>query len=516
MRTETTMMKIKRTVRSLVAIPMLVTATACGDSYDDLFLNPDRSTQANIEYLFSQVLTGAELQIGYWEGYYRIYRNISRWGQLTGTVNDEHMMREDATRWGDYWRSYYADRSMWYREMGVIHESMPEEDRAEYEVYLHLGKVIHAYQTSRMTDLWGDMPYTEAFTARNPEDQRNLKPAYDSQEAIYDIVLQDLKDASDALSDPGLVTHGALATQDLLLGGDLMQWQRFVNSLRLRLAMRLSEVAPDKARAVVQEILTGGYPLVESNAQNIVWHTTEEHGGDDRGRPTRESEQQTYAPKLMLDRMLAADDPRIPVLFAPADVTGEYVGLPSSPDAQPAPDNISRDQFAYLNPILFEQHPTYPGVLFTAAEVSFLLAEIYQRGWAAGDAGGAHARGLEQSVEFYYDLYNSNPSADPVDHPDAATVNAFVASSPASYDGTLDKIAEQRWIHLGINQPYEAWSEQRRLNVPELPPDRFGGRVLERTVRLMYPSSETSNNRANWQAVSDKDKATTAVWWDVR
>lgn len=509
-------MRTRRTLRSLVAITLLLATAACGDSYEDLFLDPDRSTSANIEFLFTQVLTGAELQIGYWEGYYRIYRNISRWGQLTGTVNDEHMMREDATRWGDYWRAYFTDRSMWYREMGVIHESMPEEDRSEYEVYLHLAKIIHAYQTSRMTDLWGDMPYTEAFTARDAEDQRNLTPVYDSQEAIYDVILQDLKDAADALRDPGLVAHGALATQDLFLDGDLDQWQRFANSLRLRLAMRLSEVAPDEAQAVVQEILAGGYPLVESNAENIVWQTLDEEGrgGDDRGRATRESGQQTYAPKIMLDMMLAAEDPRIPVLFAPDSATGQYIGLPSSPDAQPA--NISRNQFAHLNPTLFESHPTYPGVLFTAAEVSFLMAEIYQRGWAAGDAGAAHASGLEQSVEFYYDLYNSNTSADDWDYPEAAAVNAFVTSSPASYDGTLDKIAEQRWIHLGVNQPYEAWSEQRRLNVPNLPVDRFGGRVLERTVRLLYPSSEAANNRANWEALRDKDTPSTPVWWDVR
>lgn len=499
--------------RSLTAVVLLsASAVACGDSYDKLFLDPERATSAQIEYLFTHVLTGAELQLGYWENYYRIYRNISRWAQLTGTVNDDRMMISDASQWGDYWRQYYTERSMYYLEMGVIHETLPQETRAGYDVYLHLGKIIHAFQTSRMTDLWGDMPYSEAFTARGSDEQRNLSPKYDSQESIYDAILQDLADASDALRQSDLAIHAALPTQDVFLKGDLLQWQRFANSLRLRLAIRLSEVAPEKSQSIVQEILAGDYPLVESNAENIVWTTTPDRGGDDRGLPTRESPGQTYAPKVMLDLMLDADDPRIPVLFAPGNVSGEYVGLPSSPDQQPA--GISRNQYAHLNPILFEQHPTFPGVLFTAAEVSFLKAEAYLRGWAAGDAAAAHARALEQSVEFYYALYNSNPNAAYMEAPGA--LEGFVGASSASFDGTLESIATQRWIHLGINQPYEAWAEQRRLAVPALPIDMFGGRALERTVRLTYPSSELSNNRESWAAVQDRDTPTTPVWWQVR
>lgn len=172
--------------------------------------------------------------------------------------------------------------------------------------------------------------------------------------------------------------------------------------------------------------------------------------------------------------------------------------------------------FAYLNPSLFEEHPTYPGVLVTAAEVSFLKAEAYLRGWAAGDAAAAHAQALEQSVELYYDLYNGNPDAEDLPSPDAAAVEEFVQNSSASFDGTLETLAVQKWIHLGINQPYQAWAEQRRLDYPELPQDYFGGRPLERTVRLTYPSTELSNNRESWQAVKDKDTPTTHLWWDMK
>src|SRR5207237_3265742 len=158
------------------------------------------------------------------------------------------------------------------KESAVIDGTLPQEQQASYEVYLHLGKIVNAFTTARTTDLWGDIPYSEAFTARQTTG-RNLFPKFDTQESVYDAILKDLKDASDALR--GLtVVHPALATQDLLLKGDVTGWRRFANSLRLRLAMRLSEVAPTKAQPIVQEILADPttYPLVETYTQNIAWY----------------------------------------------------------------------------------------------------------------------------------------------------------------------------------------------------------------------------------------------------
>ncbi|PYP11472.1 MAG: hypothetical protein DMD56_06685 [Gemmatimonadetes bacterium] len=85
-----------------------------------------------------------------------------------------------------------------------------------------------------------------------------------------------------------------------------------------------------------------------------------------------------------------------------------------------------------------------------------------------------------------------------------------------AYDGTLERIATQKWIHLGIVQPYEAWAELRRTDYPVLPPDQLGGRLLERTVRIVYPSTEVTNNSQSYEAVRAKDTPTTRVWWDVK
>src|SRR5947207_861301 len=257
----------------LLALLIVPAATiACHDAYDALFLDPDKSTTAKIEYLFTQGLVDADFPIHYGEWYWQVYNNVAAWAQVSGTENDVNMMRPMSDQWQNTWTDYYAKAAMDIREIAGIYNTLPQDQQASYEVYLHLDKIVNAFTTARTTDLWGDMPYAEAFTARQTTG-RNLFPKFDTQESVYDAILKDLKDASDALRSLSVV-HPALARQDLLLKGDVAGWRRFANSLRLRLAMRLSEVAPAEAQAIVQEILADSttYPLVATNAQNVAWY----------------------------------------------------------------------------------------------------------------------------------------------------------------------------------------------------------------------------------------------------
>jgi hypothetical protein len=506
-----------------LALLIVAATTACHDAYDSLFLDPDRSTTARIEYLFTQGLIDADFPIHYGEWYWQVYNNVAAWAQVSGTVNDVTMMRPLSDQWQNTWTDYYTKAAMDQREIRVIYDRLPADLQARYAVYLPLGKIVNAFTTARTTDLWGDMPYSEAFTARQTVGQ-NLFPKFDTQESVYDAILQDLKDASDSLRTLSVV-HPALATQDLLLKGDVLGWRRFANSLRLRLAMRLSEVAPTKARPIVQEILADPttYPLVETNAQNIAWYMDptwifDHNSLGNRSRATSELPQKAWAPKVMLDMMVASRDPRLPVVFDTVfdndTTTPRYIGLPSSPDAQPA--TVDSAHFSRLNAHMFRYNDHFPGYVMTAAEVAFLKAEAYQRGWTSGDAAAAYQNALRLSVEMYYDTYNGNTYKDTVRLVSPAAVDSFVADSGVAYNGTLERIATQKWIHLGIVQPYEAWAELRRTDYPVLPPDVLGGRVLERTVRVVYPSTEITNNSQSYAAVRAKDTPTTRVWWDVK
>jgi hypothetical protein len=512
---------LKRWARVLALLSVSASTTACHDAYDSLFLDPDRSTSARIEYLFTQGLIDADFPIHYGEWYWQVYHNVAAWAQVAGPVNDQDMMHQLSDQWQNTWTDYYTKAAMDLREIRVLYAALPADQQASYQVYLPLGKIVNAFTTARTTDLWGDMPYSEAFTARQTVGQ-NLFPKFDSQESVYDSILADLKDASLALRSLSVV-HPALARQDLLLKGDLAGWRRFANSLRLRLAMRLSEVAPANARAIVQEILADPvtYPLVDAESLNVAWYMDpswiyDHNSLGNRSRATSELPAQTWAPKLMLDMMVADSDPRLPIVFDPViDTIVRYVGLPSSPQDQLPP--VDRQHYSRLDSLMFAHNDNFPGYVMTAAEVQFLKAEAYQRGWATGDAQAAYESAVSLSVQMYYDTYNRNSVVtSKVAPPSAAAMTAFLNRPGVAYDGTLQRIATQKWLHLGIVQPYEAWAEMRRTDYPVLTPDVFAGRPLARPVRILYPSSEITSNSQSYQAVRAKDTPTTRVWWDVR
>lgn len=502
---------------SIVFIAFFIGLSSCQDNIEDLFLNPDAATEAKIEYLFTKGLQNAPFRVEYWDGYTMIYDNLVAWSQFLGSSDNDAKMMQGSQNWiQDHWNNYYTSRMMMFKEIERLYDLMPEDTRANYDVYLVIGKIVMAYNTANTADLWGDMPYSESWTARSAE--QNLFVKFDTQESVYDAILADLKTASDALKGITLndsPEHQALITQDILNHGDLMKWQMFANSLRLRLGMRLSEVSAQKASDVVGDVLGGSYPLVESNDQNIIREAALPDGSSDGAfnRATRERRDKTFAGEIMMDIMNASSDPRIPVYFMPSDVGGAFVGLPSSPDDQSSL-TISIDDFAYLHRDYFEQNELFPGVVISASEVSFLKAEAYNRGWATGDDEAAYNTALAQSIEMYYSIARLKEST--ITDPDQGTINTFINTSSAQYDGTLEQIATQRWINSFVVQPYESFAEQRRTDFPALPDDISGGSTLTRAVRVIYPPTEILNNAENYAAVQDNDTFTHRVWWDVK
>src|SRR2546430_9681730 len=121
---------IERTARPLALLIMLASTTACRDAYDALFLDPDKSTTARIEYVFTQGLIDADFPIHYGEWYWQVYNNVAAWAQVSGTVNDVNMMRPASDQWQNSWIAYYAKAAMDMREMRVLYDALPEDQKA--------------------------------------------------------------------------------------------------------------------------------------------------------------------------------------------------------------------------------------------------------------------------------------------------------------------------------------------------------------------------------------------------
>src|SRR5690606_41087152 len=102
---------------------------------------------------------------------------------------------------------------------------------------LAVAKILKAYIYWNLTDRWGDVPYSQAL-----QGEENFVPAYDTQQAIYQDLFLELKEATDMM-EPGSITN------DIMYDGDMDQWRKFANSIRLLMALRLSEVEPATAQS---------------------------------------------------------------------------------------------------------------------------------------------------------------------------------------------------------------------------------------------------------------------------
>jgi hypothetical protein len=357
-----------------------------------------------------------------------------------------------------------------------------------------VAKILQTWAFHSMTDVWGDIPYSEALRGKD----NIITPVYDTQEAIYDGLINTLDKAIlDINTTPQVSLKG-----DLIFNGNMNSWKAFANSLRLRIAMRLSEVNNTKANNLIDDAhFTASFSTsahfarfahLATNAEaNPLYIDNFVIGGADY----------FAVANTLVDAMNALNDPRLPRYAKPTVANGTYVGItyglgtPVSDQIVSMPGDLYGGQ-------------TAPSIIMTAAEILFIKAEAAQRGYISGGAASA--------AQFYNDAirasmeYNTIPTAQ---------INTYLAQPAVQYNEANWKqlIGTQKWIALYM-QGIQAWAEWRRLGFPTLVP---GPAAVLTTIptRRAYPSTEYSTNKKNIEdavkrLASGQDKMTEKVWWD--
>ena len=237
------------------------------DTLDENFYNPDKITEADFSLLFASAQTQGHLfrydygatyhymngftkmlGIGVSPNYIDYSQNnsiIRPWDGWSGTPFNEFIFTQTNT-------AYSKD----INGMKLLYNAMSDEEKAENEVYMRCCDIIQSYAFQRSTDLYDDIPYSEAGGAF----QEKFYPKYDTQEEIYTNIMERLKTAASDLATyefPSETAKSKFTSVDLLCKGDLEKWIRFANSLRLRMAMRLCHVKPDVALSTIKWQKTG-------------------------------------------------------------------------------------------------------------------------------------------------------------------------------------------------------------------------------------------------------------------
>lgn len=494
--------------KSIYILLFALVFSACDNGFEDLNVDPTKPSQVSV----ANKLTAAQL--------FTSGERYENW--RAGLIYSSTMMQHFATTAGYWdgdkytWNRGYAS-SMIDRIYGnavkniedmlvqLDEEGAPEEMKA----IVRIQRVIVFH---RLTDLYGDVPYSEAGKAVI---SGILKPKYDAQSDIYADMLKELEESAAALGS-GTSQFGAA---DLIYQGDQAKWKKLANSLMLRLGLRLIKVDPAGAQAWATKAISGG--VMESNDDICyVQHTVGPAGINQNGNgEVFLADGNPRMSKTFIDFLQAGNDPRLPILAArrgdgstdPADLQG----FPNGLDSQMLLDMTGEDNTdAYAEPnrsiITGVDAPMF---FQTYAEVEYMLAEAAERwGLAGGDPEPHYNAGVRAAMKML-ELYG--PAGAIAD----ADIDAYLLANPFDAGNALEQINTQYWAATFLNE-YEAFANWRRTGYPALVPVVYPGNVTNGTIprRLTYSVSEQSNNPENYAAAlsaQGPDELTTRVWWDV-
>jgi hypothetical protein len=397
----------------------------------------------------------------------------------------------------------------------VIRQTGPEGANPTWTNLNHMATVQYIYCMHLMTDLHGNVPYSEA----NKGIEGIFFPKYDSQESIYKDMLAKLEAAANSIgSGPDQV-----GSADIMYAGDFAKWKKFTNSLMLRLAMRISNVDPGLAQSYVQKAISGG--VMQDNS-DMAWLPMASgpsqwfnQNGISRAMIPDDWGAANHLSKTMVDFLKDRNDPRLRIWAVRGIWGGPYltdaadqVGMPNGYDTETmkeylgTTDAVNRElEFSRINPALLDVDD--PWIMMTAAEVQFLLAEAAVKGWYNGNAADHYNKGVRLSMQQWTPFDESFVVTD-------AEVDAYLAANP--FDGSLKMIGEQHWA-ANFMQWYEAYSNWRRTGFPVLTPVNYIGNVSGGKIfrRIEYNTGEVANNPNFKEGSTKPDDVMTRMWWDV-
>lgn len=476
----------------LLALPItLLLAGSCTKDFEKLNTDPVRVTAVAPGTL----LAPAQFD-GMWlltKRAHRLNNELVQYTVETGLLNDFARYEFRENEFDAIWSTLYVKAN----DMNEMYKSAEQLNDVNN---MGAALVMRAWFMSNLTDMFGDIPYTEAFKGR----EEFYYPKYDTQQSIYTSLLADLKRANDLFNE-----NQPFKSSDVIYASDPVKWRKFANAMRLRLLVRVSNKPEMKAPAEIAEMFNNPtkFPLFTSNEDEAMMKydgikpfinlffemSAAEFSGSRRmGKP-------------LMDLMNGTVDGRR-FRYATKNTPGAYVGIPSGYNEQETvafADNNGLKTSTLATTLKADNYP-YP--ILTWSEVNFLLAEAALKGWINADAQTYFNKGVEASWRQWKCTW------------DGTAGTTYLARSTVRFTGataTMERLISQKYIAMFFSG-FEAWYDYRRTGYPVLPigPAAKNNGVLP--TRFEYPLITKATNKANYEAAAAKiggDNLRTKVWW---
>jgi hypothetical protein len=486
---------MKKTLFHIIFLGVLTVGLAsCEKDFLDVNTDPNNPTESTVDLVlptaqgYTAYIIGNPFQIlgGLWSQYW----TQGPTGSQYKTFDQYTVTSSDFDR---QWLQLYA---------GPLNDAkflIDEGTRLNRNNYAATGKILQAYIFQYLTDLHGDIPFSEALDPNNPS------PKYDSQEEVYNGLVKLIEEGV-ALIDEASSDHPE--DDDLLFGGDMTWWKKFANTLKLRVYLRQAYVRPAVAEAGIKALYASGARFLETG-EDVEMHFTDEVFNQHPLFATYQAltEDNLVASQTALNYFSNTADPRVDVFYQRATVApnqGSHAGI-----AQGNGTNlINQNANSYSKPGPEIGGPEggedAPVVFMSAAESYFLQAEAAVRGWGTGNAQELYNQAVQASfLRWGFTLAQANTFV-------AKPTVAFPAAG--STEDKIKAIITQKWASMAGTQNLEAWTEWRRTGYPNIFVVSVSTNIGNKfPARILYPDSEVTRNPNTpaQKTVSDK------VWWDV-
>jgi len=500
---------MKKLTIYLFSFLLIVAAAGCTKDFEQMNTDPNAVTKVEPSYFFSgmvqQVFANYQRNVNLYPDFYSQY--------FANTVASFRSPQyEYVDGWiGNQWKEHYTE---FLRKSNDIQTQF--KDDPKFEEQLAIAEIFTCYWWSRMTDTYGDIPYFGAGLGESTP--------YNTQQEIYNDLFARLETAINKL--PGGSDQVKYGEYDLIYKGDAEKWKKFGNSLRLRLAMRISNIDPATAASVAQAAINSGVMMSNSDGAKVpMWssgwydYLHQMLWAWDNARVSK-----TFTNYLYSESSIG-EDPRTPIWLTykrnGEAVTKESIGLATYEGLENGySTNMPSDandratinlEGSYIDFSGSGADAMYCPVMFYS-EVVFLQAEAALRGWISGDANALYKQGIQASMDYVG--VDATASQNYIDG---------VVDLNGSDELRLKKIITQKWI-ANFPNGVEGWADFRRTDYPDLtlPIDGVSGNASVAqgsfVKRIRYPNNQHDLNSAMMPSglnTLDSDRMDIKLWWDV-
>lgn len=516
------MNKIIKYIGTSVAVCMMA---GCTTNFEDFNMNPYQPPKVPANNLLSTMFNVyASPQQNACQEINCMWASFS--GQVTATANWSK---------GENLFAYYNatdghNDSSWGRIYGYIYPSffLVEKSSGKKGVIYAMAQLTRVYGMQMLASLQGPIPYSKMKAG-------DTEVAYDNEQTVWHAMFDDLDNAITILkSAASLGINQDLAAVDQFYKGDCTKWLKFANTLKLRMAIRISGVEPGYAQTKGEEAVLDG--VLESTGDSS--YDTTNGGINENGYAIISGWPEVRANACLVAYMNGYNDPRRPAYFTTQvqNSNGGYVGVRSGSAELPEPT-----EYANYSKLFIATDKTLPQPVMYAAEAAFLRAEGVLKGWnMGGDAKAFYERGIRLSFDEFkipgVDAYLNDHTTTPGDYVDdlktGHTGNNYTNQSSitiqwnegASKVEKLERVLTQKWIAC-YPDPMNGWADFRRTGYPRIFPATKSMNpdcnITRGQRRLRFAFSEYNNNKTNTEAATGmlsngKDSNGTDLWWAMK